>query len=63
MFGFDEYLIADFEVQCQRSVLFSSDLVLFLRIGDCQLELLVKFIEAYYKVASTGGNEVLFRVD
>ena len=27
------------------------------------MELLVKFVEVYYKVMSTGGDEVLFRVD
>ena len=63
MFGFDKYLIANFEIQCQRSVFIGRDLVLFLGIGDHQLELLVKFVEVHYKVVSMGGDEVLFRVD
>ena len=63
MFGFDEYLIADFEIQCWRSVFIGGDLVSFLGIGDHQLELLVKLIEVHYKVANTGGDEVSFRVD
>ena len=63
MFGFDEYLIADFEIRCQRSAFVGRDLVLFLGIGDHRSELLVKLIEVYYKVAGTGGDKVLFRVD
>ena len=63
MFSFDEYLIANLEIQCQRAVFISSDLVLFLGIGDCQLELLVKFIKVHYKVANTGGDRVSFRMD
>ena len=34
MFGFDEYLIADLEVRCRRSVFIGRDLVSFLSIGD-----------------------------
>ena len=63
MFGFDKYLVTDLQIWCQRSVLIGSDLVLFLSIGPHRLELLVKFIEVYYKVMSAGGDEVSFRVD
>ena len=35
MFGFDEYLFADFEIWCQRLVFVSGDLVSFLGVGDC----------------------------
>ena len=63
MFGFDEYLIADLEIWCQRSVFIGRDLVLFLGVGDHQSELLVKLVEVYYKVTSMGRDEVLFRVD
>ena len=63
MFGFDKYLIANFEIWCWRLVFISRDLVSFLNIIDRQLELLVKFIEVHYKVTSAGRDEVLFRVD
>ena len=63
MFSFDKYLIADLEIWCQRLVFISRDLVLFLGIVDRRLELLVKLIKVHYKVASVGGDEVLFRVD
>ena len=63
VFGFDEDLIANLEIQCQRSVFVGGDLVLFLTVGDHQMELLMKFIEVHYKVASMGRDEVLFRVD
>ena len=56
VFGFDEYLITNFEIQCQRSVFVSSDLVSFLSIGNCQLELLVKFIKVHYKIMSMGRD-------
>ena len=39
------------------------NLVSFLGIGDHRSELLVKFVEVYYKVASVGGDKVSFRVD
>ena len=51
MFGFDEDLVADFEVWCRRSVFVGRDLVSFLSVRDHQSELLVKFIEVHYKVA------------
>ena len=63
MFGFDEYLITDFEIWCWRSVFIGGDLVFFLTIRDHQLELLMKFVEVHYKVTRTGGDEVSFRVD
>ena len=63
MFGFDKYLIADFEIRCWRSVFVGRDLVSFLGIGDHQSELLVKLVEVYYKVAGAGGDKVSFRVD
>ena len=63
MFGFDEYLIADFEIQCRRSAFVGGDLVSFLGIGDHRLELLVKLVEVHYKVVSMGGDKVSFRVD
>ena len=63
MFSFDKYLIANFEIQCRRSVFVGRDLVLFLGIGDRQLELLVKLVEVYYKVVGAGGDKVSFRVD
>ena len=63
VFGFDEYLVANFEIWCWGLVFVSGDLVLFLSIGDRQLELLVKLVKVHYKVASMGGDEVLFRVD
>ena len=63
MFSFDEYLIADFEIRRRRSVFVGRDLVSFLGIRDHRSELLVKLIEVYYKVAGTGGDKVLFRVD
>ena len=63
MFGFDKYLVADLEIWCWRSVFISGDLVSSLSIGDRQLELLVKFVEVHYKIASMGGDEVSFRVD
>ena len=50
MFGFDEDLVADFEVWCWRSVFVGGDLVLFLSVGDHQSELLVEFFEVHYKV-------------
>ena len=50
VFGFDEYLITNLEIQCPKSVFIGSDLVLFLSIRDHQLKLLVKFIEIHYKV-------------
>ena len=63
MFGFDEYLIANFEIWCQRSVFVGRDLVSFLGIRDHRLELLVKLIKVHYKVAGVGGDKVSFRVD
>ena len=63
VFGFDKYFIADLKIRCQRSVFISRDLVSFLSIGDCRLELLVKFVEVHYKVTSAGRDEVSFRVD
>ena len=63
MFGFNEYLIADFEIRCQRSVFVSRDLVLFLGIGDRRSEVLVKLVKVYYKVAGAGRDKVSFRVD
>ena len=48
VFGFDEDLVTDFEVWCWRLAFVSGDLVLFLSVRDCQLELLVKFVEVYY---------------
>ena len=63
MFSFDEYHIADLEIWCQRLVFIGGDLVSFLSIRDCQLELLVKFVEVHYKVTSMGRDKVLFRVD
>ena len=63
MFGFDEYLIADFEIRCWRLAYVGRDLVSFLGIGDRRLELLVKLVEVHYKVAGTGGDKVSFRVD
>ena len=63
MFGFDEYLIADFEIQCQRLAFVGRDLVSFLGIGDCRSELLVKLVRVHYKVAGMGGDKVSFRVD
>ena len=33
-----------------------------LSFGDCFLEFLVEFIEVYYKVSSSCGGEVSFRV-
>ena len=44
-------------------VFVGSDLVSFLSIVNCQLELLVKFVEVHYKVTSMGRDKVLFRVD
>ena len=35
MFSFDEYLIANLEIQCQRLVFIGRDLVSFLSIRDC----------------------------
>ena len=63
MFGFDEYLITDFEIRCQRLVFIGRGLVLFLSIRYHQSELLVKFVKVHYKVVSMGGDKVLFRVD
>ena len=63
MFSFDEDLIINFEIQCQRLVFDGEDLVLFLSVRDHWTELLMKFIEVHYKVASVGGDETLFRVD
>ena len=63
MFGFDEDLVADFEVWCWRSVFVGGDLVSFLSVGDHQSELLVKFVEVHYKVAGVGRDEVAFGVD
>ena len=63
MFSFDEYLIADFEIWCQRSVFIGGNSVSFLSIRDHRSELLVKFIEVHYKVVSAGRDEVSFRVD
>ena len=63
MFSLDEYLIANFEIQCQRLVFIGGDLVSFLGIGDCRLELLVKYVEVHYKFVSMGGDEVSFNVD
>ena len=40
-----------------------SDLVLVLSIGDCQSELLMKFVKVYYRVMSAGEDKVFFRVD
>ena len=56
MFGFDEYLIADLEIQCRRSAFVGRDLVSFLGIGDCRSELLVKLVKVHYKVAGAGGE-------
>ena len=63
MFSFDKYLIANFEIWCWRLAFVSRDLVLFLGIGDCRSELLVKLVEVYYKVAGAGRDKVSFRVD
>ena len=62
VFSFDEYLVADLEIWCQRLVFIDSDLGLFLGIGDHVLELLVKFVEVHYKIMTVGGDKVLFRV-
>ena len=35
MFGFDEYLITDFEIWCWRLVFVGGGLVSFLSVGDC----------------------------
>ena len=56
MFGFDENLVADFEVRCQRSVFVGGDMLSFLSIGDHQLELLVEFVEVHYEVAGAGRD-------
>ena len=63
MFGFDENLVADFEVRCRRLVFVSGDLVSFLSVGDHRSELLVEFVEVHYEVAGTGRDEVTFGVD
>ena len=63
MFGFDENLVANFEVWCQRLVFVGGDLVLFLTVGDRRSELLVKFIEVYYEVVGAGRDKVTFGVD
>ena len=63
MFGFDENLVADFEVWCWRSAFVGGDLVLFLSVGDCRLELLAKFVEVHYKVVGAGRDKVVFGVD
>ena len=63
VFGFDEDLVADFDVWCRRLAFVSRDLVSFLSVGDCRSELLVKFVEVHYKVAGAGRDKVVFRVD
>ena len=63
VFGFDEDLVTDFEVWCWRLVFVGGDLVLFLSVGDCRSELLVKFIEVHYKIVSMGRDKVAFGVD
>ena len=60
VFGFDEHLIADFEIWCWRPVFVGGDLI---SVGNHQLKLLVKFIKVHYKVARAGRDEVSFRVD
>ena len=58
MFGFDEYLIANLEVWCWRSVFIGRDLVLFLGVGDRRLELLVKQFGGceIFKIFVVGDN-------
>ena len=56
MFGFDENLVADFEVRCWRSAFVGGDLVSFLSVGDRRSELLVKFVKVHYKVAGAGRD-------
>ena len=56
MFGFDEHLIANLEIWCWRLVFIGGDLVLFLGVGDCRSELLVKFVKVQYKVVSVGRD-------
>ena len=63
VFGFDENLVADFEVWCRRSAFVGRDLVSFLSIGDRPSELLVKFVEVHYKVMGAGRDKVAFGVD
>ena len=63
VFGFDEDLVANFEVWCRRSVFVGGDLVSFLSVGDCQPELLVEFVEVHYEVTGAGRDEVAFGVD
>ena len=63
MFGFDENLVADFEVWCRRLVFVGGDLVSFLSVGDRRSELLVEFVEVHYEVAGAGRDEVVFGVD
>ena len=58
MFGFDEDLVADFEVWCQRSAFVGGDLVSFLSVRDCRLELLVELVEVHYKVAGTVTSNI-----
>ena len=61
MFGFDEDLVTNFEVWCRRSVFVGGDLVSFLSVRDHRSELLVKFVEVYYKVA--GAEEFALGID
>ena len=63
MFGFDENLVADFEVRCRRSAFVGGDLVSFLSVGDRRSELLVEFVEVHYEVAGAVRDEVAFGVD
>ena len=63
VFSFDKDLVANFEVQCRRSVFVGGDLVLFLSVGDRQSELLVKFVEVHYKITSMGRDKLAFGVD
>ena len=63
MFSFDEDIIANLEIWCQRSVFAGGDLVSFLSIGDHRTELLMKFVKVHYKVMSMGRDEVSFSMD
>ena len=63
MFGFDEDLVANFEVRCWRSAFVGGGLVSFLSVGDHRSELLVKFVEVHYKIMSAGRDKVVFGVD
>ena len=62
MSSFDEDLIADFEVYCQRSGFVSGDLVLFLSMIDGHLELLVKYVQIHYKAMGMCRDKVYLRV-